>query len=359
MSHSTKQRPFHPLVRIFLNLLTAKALLSHASQVNPGCSGRFTVEGSTLKLLIQQYVNSSEDAVECSYAFEAPQDSGLLVFANDITAVRDAEIPGCPVTIYDNADGSGQPVMSLCGHYRTQVIPVTTTLAFVVYKPEFYSVPYTLTLDLEVVSSGGKNLRTCGNSELRVVPTVPLKYSVGFRADSNPGRASDFCDLNVSSADNATMTATCILTSEGVCSYKVLSDVAVQESEDTVDLATVGGLATVRLFPASETGVLYLTSPAGFAPLTSLDPVDSHAMRSGKNGTWGSLGEVTEVETTVVETNAGENADSDEEESSNSDSSAPTIWSSITGWINDAWTTTKNTVSSAVSTVTGWIKGLF
>ncbi|KAL3226568.1 hypothetical protein MRX96_024906 [Rhipicephalus microplus] len=157
MAHALKQSLvwFWPLLASVLYGST----LCGGTEPPEECSGWFVLEDSTIKLMLQQYVNSTEYAVECRYTFEAPENSGLLVIANDIRAVNDGEIPGCPVSIYGNVDARGEPVFSLCSHYYTLTIPVPSPVALVVYKPEFLGTPYTLTLDLQVVSTGGSNLR--------------------------------------------------------------------------------------------------------------------------------------------------------------------------------------------------------
>lgn len=236
MTHAPKQSIvwFWPLLPLVLHAPT----LSGGSEPPGDCSGRFVLEDSTVKLILQQYINSTENAVDCRYTFEAPEKSGLLVIANDIRAVNDGEIPGCPVSIYGNVDARGEPVFSLCGHYSTLTIPVPSSAALVVYKPEFLGTPYTLTLDLQVASTGGSNLRACGDSQLNAVSAVPVRYSLGFRADAGSGDASDFCDLNVTSKDE-TLGTKCVLTSDGVCSYEVLlSNGSAAELVDFVDLAT-------------------------------------------------------------------------------------------------------------------------
>lgn len=363
------------------------------------CSGRFALEDSTVKLLIQQYVNSTEGEVECRFVFEGPQDSGLLLFANDITAVKDAEIPGCPVVVYDNADASGSPVISLCGHYITQVIPVISPVAIVVYKPDFQGEPYTLTLDLQVALTGGANLRSCGNSEITTVSEVPLLYSVGFRADSGSGDAQEFCDLNVTSrSQGQTLGAECVLTSDGVCRYDVLlSNGSVANPAEIVDLDGVGGSAVVRLFPAGITGVLISSAPAGFVGVTSLDPpllpsTETSSESSLTTVATNSGGETTtqnsestsmtvatspstETDGEMVTTTSDESSQSEATSSTNtavecsdvdntedspeSDDSGRTVWQKMGDWFSDAWTTVKNGVTSAFNTVKNWFKNLF
>ncbi|XP_077558005.1 uncharacterized protein LOC144173463 [Haemaphysalis longicornis] len=374
------------------------AVLGYGFTTASDCSGRFALEDSTVKLLIQQYVNSTESVVECRFVFEGPQDSGFLLFANDITAVNDAEIPGCPAVIYDNADASGSPVFSLCGHYNTQTIPVISPLALVVYKPDFQGEPYTLTLDLQVALTGGSNLRSCGDSEIKTVPEVPLLYSVGFREDSGSGDAEEFCDLKVTGLSHGqTLGTECILTSDGVCRYDVLlSNGSVAESPNSVDLDAVGGEAVVRLFPAGITGVLIARVPSGFVAVTSLDPPllpsteapDSSLATVGTNSGGEALTQdsenasvtaaagtsMDETDGPVVESTSEESAQSgatsstntavecsdvDTEVNTENHDSKPTIWQRMGDWFSNAWTTVKNGVCSAFNTVKNWFKNLF
>lgn len=391
------------LVLVFLVLGTP---LCHGSETMSDCSGRFYVEDSTVKLIVQQFVNSTDSLVECRYIFEAPRDSGLLVFANDIRAVHDYEIPGCPVTIYNNANASGDPVVSLCSHYATMTIPVPSSVALVVYKPEFNGKPYTLTLDLQVTLTGGTNLRACGDSHINAVSIVPMKYSVGFRADAGSGDASDFCDLNVTSKDNdETLGTNCVLTSEGVCNYEVLvSNGSAAKSADSIDLAAVGGLATVRLHPAGITGVLVSNLPAGFVPLTSLQPpiavsppeetvtgssgatnaADvSETSTEGPAGSLVTLGtdlamnetetpmlNVTDYNTTtgVDAANAstvGDNDDIDDDDDDNVihviiiDDTPTTFWRRTTHWFSETWTTMYYTVTFTYRSFETWVLSWF
>lgn len=357
------------------------------------------VEDSTVRLNIQQYVNSSESAVECRYEFVAPEKSGLLIIAKDIRAVNDAEIPGCPVAIYNNAEASGDPVVSLCGHYSTMTIPVPSPLALVVYKPEFRGEPYTLTLDLQAALTGGSNLRACGDSQLSAVPAVPVMYSVGFRADSGSGDASDFCDLNVTvGARGGTLGTECVLTSDGVCSYEVLlGDGGEADSVDFVDLAAVGGSATVRLHPANITGVLSSSLPAEFEPLKSLEPPpavsppsedetggvssDAPATEASANGTSTTLastsadaltnatmgvplnGTGSSNETSTV----GEDDDDDDDDDDAGsairviiiDDRPPSFWHRTTHWFSDTWATMKYTSMFTLRSFDRWFWSWF
>ncbi|XP_077500912.1 uncharacterized protein LOC144111468 [Amblyomma americanum] len=300
MGLAPRQPPSLRLLWLLSTLLVHGAPLVSGSVTAADCSGHFVVEDSTVKLLIQQYVNSTDSVVECRYTFEAPQHSGLLVIANDIRSVHDAEIPGCPAAVYSNADASGDTVYSLCGHYGTMSIPVPASVALVVYKPEFNGEPYTVTLDLQVSLTGGSNLRACGDSRLSVVSAVPVRYSVGFRADAGSGDVSDFCDLNVTTNDSdETLGTKCVLTSEGVCKYQVLlSNGTTVESLEHIDLFAAGGSATVRLHPAGTTGVLVSNLPAGFEPVTFLEPL--LVVSSNANWTNGTITNVTDGSTIEV-----------------------------------------------------------
>ncbi|XP_077500843.1 uncharacterized protein LOC144111420 [Amblyomma americanum] len=356
---------------LLFGLLVHQTPLSRGSETPGGCSGHFVLEDSTAKLVIQQYVNTTGSVVECRYAFEAPQHSGLLVIANDIRAVNDAEIPGCPVAIYNNAEASGDPVYSLCGHYATLTIPVPASVAVVVYKPEFNGEPYTLTLDLQVVLTGGSNLRACGDSRLSAVPAVPVRYSVGFRADAGSKDASDFCDLNATSKDvGETLGTKCVLTSEGVCNYEVLlSDGSVAESAESIDLADAGGSATVRLHTAGITGVLVTSLPAGFVPLSSLEPPPTVVPpeEATSNSPYSTTGIASSTET-AVEITTGASVSSSTETSTdnvgNDDvevvvDSPPSLWDRMTSWFVDTWETVKNAVTCAFKTVGDWFRSWF
>ncbi|KAH6941812.1 hypothetical protein HPB50_023618 [Hyalomma asiaticum] len=380
-----------------LILLVLATTFCHGSEILGDCSGRFAVEDSTVKLAVQQFVNSTDSLVECRFIFEAPHDSGLLVFANDIRAINDSEIPGCPVTIYSNADASGDPVISLCGHYATMTIPVPSSVALVVYKPEFNGGPYTLTMDFQVTLTGGSNLRACGDSQINAVSTVPMKYSVGFRADAGSGDASDFCDLNVTSNDSAeSLGVSCVLTSDGVCNYAVLvNNGSAAESADSVDLASVGGSATVRLHPAGTTGVLVTVLPAGFVPLTSLSPAVSPpggeiagttngAVVNGSstvgpegslvtlnpdsvmNETEGPMLNVTDYNMTIgvdaanATTVGGSNDDDDDLiPVIIIDYTPTTFWRRTTHWFSETWTTMYYTVTFTYRSFETWVESWF
>ncbi|KAH9372792.1 hypothetical protein HPB48_022688 [Haemaphysalis longicornis] len=332
------------------------AVLGYGFTTASDCSGRFALEDSTVKLLIQQYVNSTESVVECRFVFEGPQDSGFLLFANDITAVNDAEIPGCPAVIYDNADASGSPVFSLCGHYSTQTIPV-------------------------------------------ISPTRPSRLQARLsRQIHGSGDAEEFCDLKVTGLSHGqTLGTECILTSDGVCRYDVLlSNGSVAESPNSVDLDAVGGEAVVRLFPAGITGVLIARVPSGFEAVTSLDPPllpsteapDSSLATVGTNSGGEALTQdsanasvtaaagtlMDETDGPVVESTSEESAQSGATSSTNTavecsdvdtevnpenHDSKPTIWQRMGDWFSNAWTTVKNGVCSAVNTVKNWFKNLF
>lgn len=398
MARALKQS-FVRFCMLLLSLLFHGTSLGGESAPLGDCSGRFSLEDSTVKFILQQYVNSTDSAVECRYTFEAPENSGLLVIANDIKAVNDGEIPGCPVNIYDNVDAYGDPVFSLCGHYATLTIPVPSSVALVVCKPEFLGSPYTLTLDLQVVLTGGSNLRACGDSRLSAVSAVPVRYSMGFRADAGSGDASDFCDLNVTSKDSAeTLGTNCVLTSDGVCNYEVLAkNGTLAESVDSIDLAAVGGSATVRLHPAGITGVLVSNLPAGFIPLTVLHPPPTAAPPNGM--TWNTLStpvantsEIsTEYVADVILSSSTESATSedtemvtdavddqtsmagaapispstrkpsDEDDINNAivDDCPPTLWKRMTNWFSEAWETVTNSVMSAFRSVGNWFRSWF
>uniref|UniRef100_A0A023G292 Putative secreted protein n=1 Tax=Amblyomma triste TaxID=251400 RepID=A0A023G292_AMBTT len=302
MELAPRQPPSLHLCWLLWAFLFHKMPLVSGSLVAADCSGHFVVEDSTVKLLIQQYVNSTDTIVECRYTFEAPQHSGLLVIANDIRSVNDAEIPGCPASIYSYTDASGDPIYSLCGHYGTMTIPVPASVALVVYKPQFNGQPYTVTLNLQVVLTGGSKLRICGDSQLSAVSAVPVKYSVGFRADAGSGDVSDWCDLNVTSKDSVeTLGASCALTSEGVCSYEVLfSNGTPAETPEHVDLSAAGGSATIRLHPVGVTGVLVSSLPAGFQPVTLLEPL--RVISNSTSETNGTINNVTDGATIQVVT---------------------------------------------------------
>ncbi|KAH6941814.1 hypothetical protein HPB50_023620 [Hyalomma asiaticum] len=257
-----------------LLLTLSGVLLVPASHALASCSGHFVIEDSTIKLFVQQHINSSEVAVQCRYTFEASRKSGLLIIANDIRAVNDGEIPGCPVSIYANDEAYGDPLYSLCGHYTTVTVPVPSPSSLVVYKPVFRGTAYTLTLDLQVASTGGSTLRACGDSHLNAVSVVPIRCSLGFRADSHD--APGFCNVYVNVRSTTALEILgidCVLTSDAVCSYDVLlNNGSTAPSKHHVDLAAGGGSATIRLHPAGISGVLIIKVPAGFEPVTFLEP---------------------------------------------------------------------------------------
>ncbi|XP_040067500.1 uncharacterized protein LOC115323152 [Ixodes scapularis] len=235
------------------------------------CSGTFKVHSTQVTLLVQQRVTSRDDVVNCQYVFEAPESAGLLVFANGITAIDDGEIPGCPVTIYD---GDNQQVSSLCGHYDTAVIPVSSSRVTVAYRPEYQGSPYTLTLDLQVTRSDDDTSVLCADAELHAVPSVPVKYDVVLRDDGSASDDEQVCDYKVvSNAVNETLKTGCLLTSGGDCSYEVLLSNGSQldPAPGLISLAEVGGQVTVRLHPRSLSGVLALTLPGDFEPVFSLE----------------------------------------------------------------------------------------
>lgn len=384
-----RRRAWNPMCLLILLVLGTP--LCHGLEPGLGiCSGRFAVEDSTVKLTVQQFVNSTDSLVECRFIFDAPHDSGFLIFANDIRAVNDYEIPGCPVTVYSKEDASGDPVVSLCGHYATMTIPVPSSVALVVYKPDFNGVPYTLTMDLQVTLTGGSNLRTCGDSQINAVSTVPIKYSVGFRADAGSGDASDFCDLSVTSEDRGeTLGTRCVLTSEGVCDYVVLvNNGSVAESADLVDLAAVGGSATVRLHPAGITGVLVNTLPAGFVPLASLEPSPvvsppEDVVTNDANVNATSEGPLVSIDLTTNETEtptlnvtyynvttgldaANENTTGGDDDDDDDmihviiiDYTPTTIWGRTRHWFSDTWTTMYYTVTFTYMSFESWVRSWF
>ncbi|XP_075527515.1 uncharacterized protein LOC142559767 [Dermacentor variabilis] len=392
---------------LLLLVLVLATPLCRGSEAMGDCSGRFHVEDSTVKLYVQQFLNSTRSLVECRYIFEAPRDSGLLVFANDIRAVHDSDIPGCPVTIYNNANASGEPVVSLCEHYATMTIPVPSSVALVVYKPQFNGTPYTLTLDLQVTLTGGTNLRACGDSYINALSIVPMQYSVGFRADAGSGDTSDFCDLNVTSKDSdETLGTNCVLTSDGVCNYEVLvNNGSAAESAGSVDLDVFGGSATVRLHPAGITGVLVSTLPAGFVPLTSLQPPPAvsppeetvTASSGATNGadvnetsTEGPAGSLVSLDTDLAmnETEApmlnvsdyntttgvdaantsttGGNDDTNNDDDDGNvihviiiDDTPTTFWRRTTHWFSETWTTMYYTVTFTYRSFETWVWSWF
>ncbi|KAG0414816.1 hypothetical protein HPB47_008018 [Ixodes persulcatus] len=244
----------------------------------PECAGTFKVHSTQVTLLVQQRVVSQDDVFNCQYVFEAPESAGLLVFANGITAIDDGEIPGCPVKIYD---GDNQQVSSLCGHYDTTIIPVSSPRVTVAYRPEYQGSPYTLTLDLQVTRSDDDTSVLCADAELYAVPSVPVKYGVVLRDDGSASDDEQICDYKVvSNAVNETLKTGCLLTSGGDCAYEVLLSNGSQlgQAPGLISLAEVGGEATVRLHPRSLSGVLTLTLPGDFEPVFSLErPPNLHS----------------------------------------------------------------------------------
>ncbi|KAL1438607.1 hypothetical protein MTO96_047964 [Rhipicephalus appendiculatus] len=327
--------------QLWLLLTFCEKLLVPASTAN--CYGHFVVEDSTVKLFVQQRVNSSEDAVECRYTFEAPPKSGLLIIANDIRAVNDGEIPGCPVSIYSNDDGHGDPLFSLCGHYTTVTIPVPSPSSLLVYKPVFRGTAYTLTLDLQVASTGESSSRACGDSRLNTVSIVPVKYSVGFRADS--GDASDFCDINVrSTTAHETLSTNCVITGKGVCNYDVLlGDGSVAPRKDYVDLEASGGSATVRLHPAGTSGVLISKVPAGFEPVTFLKLPPSLVFGDELFPNATSDSSVNETDVLAAQTAV--------------DDVAPGLWNRTKHLFRNVWQSVKNAANSILGSVRNWFNG--
>ncbi|EEC13563.1 hypothetical protein IscW_ISCW021690 [Ixodes scapularis] len=251
------------------------------------CSGTFHVHSTQVTLFIQQNVTSQDDVIDCQFTFVAPEDSGLLFFINDITAIDDGEIPGCPVEIYGNV--AEPPVTSLCGHYPTLVVPVTSSKAVVFYRPVYQGSPYTLTVDLQVTTSDDVPTQLCADAELYAVPSVPLKYDIVFRDDGGSHDAEEFCEIKVFSSDaDESLKTRCLLTSDGVCRYEVrLNNGSVlAEADQVVGIADAGGEVTVRLYPSGLAGVLGLTLPAEFEPVDKLErppsvPTESSATVTG------------------------------------------------------------------------------
>ncbi|CAN8004255.1 unnamed protein product, partial [Ixodes hexagonus] len=236
------------------------------------CSGNFRVHSTQVLLFIQQNVTSQDDVIDCQYTFEAPDGSGLLFFVNDITAIDDGEIPGCPVEIYGNI--AYPPVTSLCGHYSTMVVPVTSSKAIVLYRAVYKGYPYTLTVSLQVTTSDDVTTQLCANAELYAVPSVPVKYDIVFRDDGGSHDAEEFCEIEVfGNAADESLKTLCSLTGDEVCRYEVqLSNGSVlAEADQVVGLADAGGKVTVRLYPSGLAGVLSLTLPAGFEPVYKLE----------------------------------------------------------------------------------------
>ncbi|XP_037526815.1 uncharacterized protein LOC119404341 [Rhipicephalus sanguineus] len=343
MTSALKQARSHYQLWLFLTLCE-KLLIPASAGATADCSGHFVIEDSTVKLFVQQHVNSSEDATECRYTFQAPPKSGLLIIANDIRAVNDGEIPGCPVSIYSNDDGHGDPLFSLCGHYSTVTIPVPSHSSLLVYKPVFRGTAYTLTLDLQVASTGESNLRACGDSRLNTVSIVPVRYSVGFRADS--GDTSDFCDVNVrSTTAQETLSINCVLTSNGVCNYDVLlRDGSAAPSKNYVDLEASGGSATVRLHPAGTSGVLISKIPAEFEPVTFLKHPPSFVFGEGSFPNVTSDSSINETNVSTVQTTTVDDV-------------APGLWNRTKQWFRKAWKSVKNAAESTVRSVRNWFNG--
>ncbi|XP_037287786.2 uncharacterized protein LOC119180757 [Rhipicephalus microplus] len=323
-----------------LLLTLCKKLLVPASTAS--CSGHFVIEDSTVKLFLQQRINSSEDTVECRYKFEAPPKSGLLMIANDIRAVNDGEIPGCPVGIYSNDDGHGDPLFSLCGHYTTMTIPVPSHSSLIVYKPTYKGTAYTLTLDLQVASTGESNFRACGDSRLDTVSIVSVRYSVGFRADS--GDAPDFCDIKVrNTSAQETLSTKCVLTSSGVCKYDVLLvNGSAAASKEYVDLEASNGSATVRLHPAGTSGVLITKIPAVFEPVTLLKPPPSLVF--GEDF----FPNASDWSVNVTNVSSGLTA---------VDDVAPGLWNRTKHLVRNVWQTVKDAAESILVRIRSWFNG--
>ncbi|KAL3226569.1 hypothetical protein MRX96_024907 [Rhipicephalus microplus] len=322
-----RRRAWNPMCLLILLVLGTP--LCHGLEPGLGiCSGRFAVEDSTVKLTVQQFVNSTDSLVECRFIFDAPHDSGFLIFANDIRAVNDYEIPGCPVTVYSKEDASGDPVVSLCGHYATMTIPVPSSVALVVYKPDFNGVPYTLTMDLQVTLTGGSNLRTCGDSQINAVSTVPIKYSIGFRADAGSGDASDFCDLSSTPFRRD---------SSPLASLEPSPVVSPPEDVVTND-------ANVN---ATSEG-----------PLVSIDLTTNETETPTLNVTYYNV--TTGINAANENTTGGDDDDDDDMiHVIIIDYTPTTIWGRTRHWFSDTWTTMYYTVTFTYMSFESWVRSWF
>ncbi|XP_040357301.2 uncharacterized protein LOC121046771 [Ixodes scapularis] len=333
------------------------------------CSGTFHVHSTQVTLFIQQNVTSQDDVIDCQFTFVAPGDSGLLFFVNDITAIDDGEIPGCPVEIYGNV--ADPPVTSLCGHYPTLVVPVTSSKAVVFYRPVYQGSPYTLTVDLQVTTSDDVTTQLCADAELHAVPSVPLKYDIVFRDDGGSHDAEEFCEIKVFSSDaDESLKTWCLLTSDGVCRYEVRLNhgSVLAEADQVVGVADAGGEVAVRLYPSGLAGVLGLTLPAEFEPVNKLErppsaPTESSAKVTGSADVDFNVTEsiVTDDTTTVGGDNQETSGDG-----CGSNETPSTIWGKTKKFFDDAgcaitsaWNTVTTAVSSAWDSVTSWITGWF
>ncbi|XP_040067499.1 uncharacterized protein LOC8035575 [Ixodes scapularis] len=319
------------------------------------CSGTFHVHSTQVTLFIQQSVTSQDDVIDCQFTFVAPEDSGLLFFINDITAIDDGEIPGCPVEIYGNV--ADPPVTSLCGHYPTLVVPVTSSKAVVFYRPVYQGSPYTLTVDLQVTTSDDVPTQLCADAELYAVPSVPLKYDIVFRDDGGSHDAEEFCEIKVFSSDaEESLKTWCLLTSDGICRYEVrLNNGSVlAEADQVVGIADAGGEVTVRLYPSGLAGVLGLTLPAEFEPVDKLERPPSVPTESSANVTVSADVDFNVTDSIAIEdtTTVGDDAEGPSGDGCSSNETPSTIWGKTKKFFNDAGcaiTSAWNTVTSAVS----------
>lgn len=258
------------LAAIFFCLSAPPGAAEEVASGRDACSGFFQVQSAQVSLYIQQKVTSERDLFACQYTFEGPEGSRLLVFANDTRNVDDGEIPGCPIQIHDGADQTTH-LASLCGHYEAQAILVSGPTAIVTYKPEFNGIPYTVTVDLRVSFSGGHATASCGDTELSVVPAVPVRYQVVFKNDDNYDGGQESCDIQISSSDkNESLGVSCTLTSSGECDYEILKEDG-SVLHDPTEVTQLDGGLTVRLRPGAEAGVLSLIMPGDFVPSDRLE----------------------------------------------------------------------------------------
>uniref|UniRef100_A0A6B0VCR3 Putative secreted protein n=2 Tax=Ixodes ricinus TaxID=34613 RepID=A0A6B0VCR3_IXORI len=319
------------------------------------CSGTFRVHSTQVTLFIQQNVTSENDVLDCQFTFVAPGDSGLLFFVNDITAIDDGEIPGCPVEIY--GDVADPPVTSLCGHYPTLVVPVTSSKAVVLYRPVYQGSPYTLTVDLQVTTSDDVTTQLCADAELYAVPSVPLKYGIVFRDDGGSHDAEEFCEIKVFSSDaDESLKTRCLLTSDGVCRYEVrLNNGSVlPEADQVVGITDARGEVTVRLYPSGLAGVLGLTLPAEFEPVDKLETPPSVPTESSANVTVSADVDFNVTDSIVTEetTTVGGGSEGTSGDGCGSNETPSTIWGKTKKFFDDAGcaiTSAWNTVTSAVA----------
>lgn len=336
------------------------------------CSGTFRVHSTQVTLLVQQNVTSQDDAVDCLFTFEAPTGSGLLFFVNDIRAIDDGEIPGCPVEIY--GDPAEPPVMPLCKHYGTTVVPVTSSKAVVSYRPVYQGSPYTLTVDLQVTTSEDVTTQLCADAEINAVPSVPLKYGIVFRNDDGGGShdTEEFCEIKVfSSAADESLRTRCSSTDDKECRYQVVlnNGSVLAEADQDIGIADAGGGVTVKLYPVGSAGVLSLTLPAGFEPVDKLERPPWAPSANATQGADEDLNVTESVSPGVDESTGDGGCGSGETPSTiwgktkkffdDAGCAIVSAWDTVVSGVTSAFDTVASAVTSAWDSVTSWFGSWF